>query len=82
MTTAVMTKVSQPPRANFSIEVMIEDRQADDEPDQMDRQVRFHFGSFARFRMKKRDMPSWDRENVRKTLIEYMTTRVVMLPRE
>src|ERR1700674_3741213 len=31
--------------------------------------------------MKKRDIPSWDREKVTNTLIEYMTTRAATEPR-
>ena len=51
-----------------------------DQADEMDGQMPFPFGSVRRFLMKKRDIPSWDREKVRKTLMEYMTTRVVMRP--
>lgn len=40
----------------------------------------FHRGSLARCVIQCRDMPSSVSENVRKTLIEYITTSIVMFP--
>ena len=79
----VIPSVSQPPRANFLQGCDDQDGQAQGRARSDGRAGAFsNAASVFRFRMKKRDIPSSVREKVRKTLMEYMTTRVAMFPRE
>ena len=82
MTIEVMTSVSQPPWENFSSVVMMRTVRQIVRPVRWTGRCFFQFGSVWRCRMKKRDMPSWDSEKVRKTLMEYMTMSVPIRPRE
>jgi hypothetical protein len=71
-----MSNVSQPPEVNFSMVVTIRIVRHKTNPIRLTGRCLFHFSSFFRFLMKKRDIPRFESEKVAKTLIEYITTRV------
>ena len=82
MTIDVMKRVSQPPTGNFSMVVMTRTVAQTVKPVKWTGRCFFQWGSVLRFLMKNRDMPVSERVKVKKTLIEYMTTRVEILPCE
>ncbi len=76
----VARRVSQPPSVNFSEVVTQRIVRQRKRPVMWTGRWRFQVGS-ARFVIQNLDMPSSESENVRKTLIEYMTTSALTLPR-
>ena len=80
MTVVVISAVSQPPLWNFSSVVMIRMVRQRVSPTRCTARFFFHFSSRRLFLMENRDIPSWESEKSRKTLIEYITTSVVIDP--
>ncbi|TPW21801.1 MAG: hypothetical protein FD126_325 [Elusimicrobia bacterium] len=78
--TPVMTAVIQPPSRNFSWSVTPRMQTHMTRPVPWMASRLRQRGSEARWVNQCRDIPSSVSEKVRKTLIEYMTTSIVMLP--
>ena len=76
-----MTAVTQPPSDNFSQRVTMRMQRHMTRPVPWMDSWLFQRGCFSRSTIQCRAMPSSVREKVRNTLIEYMTTSMVMSPR-
>ena len=76
-----VTTVIQPPSVNFSRVVTARMLRHSTSPMPWMASWRFQRGSLRALRDQWRAMPSWVSEKVMKTLIEYITTSVVMSPR-
>ncbi len=75
-----MRTVTQPPSRNFIITVATRSVAVRERPRPLTARWRFHSGSPALTFHQWTHMPSCERLNVRKTLIEYMTTITSMEP--
>ena len=75
-----MTSVSQPPSPNFSTLVTMRMVTQSARPTRCTGRCRAQSACSLRFWIQKRVIPRFESENVRNTLIEYMTTSFSTLP--